>query len=125
MIQASPGGRRSIRWVGSSLEDLRSFPAPVREAIGYALFVAQEGRMAHCAKPLKGISRGASVIQITERHAGDTYRTVYTIVLPGAVHVLHAFRKKSPSGSRTARRDLDLIRARLRVARADRESRDA
>ena len=124
-MQTSPGGRRPIRWVGSSLDDLRSFPAPVREAIGYALFVAQEGRMAHCAKPLKGISRGASVIQITERHAGDTYRTVYTTVLPEAVHVLHAFRKKSPSGSRTARRDLDLIRARLQVARADRESRDA
>jgi phage-related protein len=54
-MQTSPGGRRPIRWVGSSLEDLRSFPARVREAIGYALFVAQEGRMANHAKPLKGI----------------------------------------------------------------------
>ena len=70
-MHTSPKGRRPIRWVGSSLDDLRSFPAPVREAIGYALFVAQEGRMAHCAKPPTKISRGASVIHITERHAGD------------------------------------------------------
>ena len=80
--------------------------------------------MAHCAKPLKGISRGAGVIQITQRHAGDTYRTVYTTLVTGAVYVLHAFQKKSPSGVRMARRDIDLIRARLRVARAYGESRD-
>ena len=74
--------------------------------------------MAQGAKPLKGIVRGGGVIQITERHAGDTYRTVYTTLVPGSVYVLHAFQKKSPAGIRTARRDLALVRARLRAARA-------
>lgn len=104
--------------MGCALEDLRSFPAPAREAIGYALFVAQQGRMVRGAKPLKAIVKGAGVIQITERHAGDTYRTVYTTLVPGSVYVLHAFQKKSPAGIRTARRDLALVRARLRAARA-------
>jgi phage-related protein len=36
-----------------------------------------------------------------------------------AVYVLHCFQKKSPSGIRTARKDVDLIHERLRLARAD------
>jgi len=36
-----------------------------------------------------------------------------------AVYVLHAFQKKSPSGVRTARTDIDLIKDRLRSAKTD------
>jgi len=36
--------------------------------------------------------------------------------LPDAVYVLHAFQKKSTMGIKTASRDLDLIRVRLREA---------
>ena len=39
------------------------------------------------------------------------------------VYVLHCFQKKSPSGIRTARTDVDLISARLKLARADYEVR--
>jgi phage-related protein len=35
--------------------------------------------------------------------------------------VLHAFQKKSPSGIRTAKRDVDLIAQRLRTAEKDHE----
>jgi phage-related protein len=40
-----------------------------------------------------------------------------------AVYVLHCFQKKSPSGSRTARTDVETIHRRLRAARADCEVR--
>jgi phage-related protein len=40
-----------------------------------------------------------------------------------AVYVLHCFQKKSPSGSRTARTDVETIDRRLRAARADYEVR--
>jgi len=33
-----------------------------------------------------------------------------------AVYVLHAFQKKSPSGIRTAKRDVDLVTYRLKLA---------
>ena len=36
---------------------------------------------------------------------------IYTATRPEAVHVLHAFQKKTQA---TAKRDLDLVRARLR-----------
>jgi phage-related protein len=95
----------------------------VREAIGYALFTAQQGRKAPSAKPMKGIVRGAGVLQIADQYDGETFRVVYTVSFPGAVYVLHAFQKKSRSGIRTARHDVDLIRRRLETARTDYESR--
>ena len=36
-------------------------------------------------------------------------------------YVLHAFQKKSPSGVRTAKRDVDLVKQRLRAAQHDYE----
>jgi phage-related protein len=45
------------------------------------------------------------------------------LAFPGAVvYVLHAFQKKSPSGIRTPRRDVDLIMRRLNEARTDFEA---
>ena len=40
-----------------------------------------------------------------------------------AVYVLHGFQKKSPSGVRTAMKDVDLIHVRLKAARNDYEVR--
>jgi phage-related protein len=38
------------------------------------------------------------------------------------VYVLQAFQKKSPSGIRTARRDVDLVADRLKAAQKDHEA---
>jgi len=99
--------------VGTSLDDLRRFPPPVRESMGYALWLAQNGGKAPAAKPLKGFRTGAGVVQVADRHGGEAYRVVYLTGLPGAVYVLHAWRKKSPTGIRTSRRDVQRIRTRL------------
>ena len=40
-----------------------------------------------------------------------------------AVYVLHTFQKKSPSGIRTARLDVDLVAKRLKAAKDDYEVR--
>lgn len=50
---------------------------------------------------------------------GDTYRAVYTIRFREAVYVLHAFKKKSKRGIRTAQMDIELIKRRLRDADQD------
>lgn len=47
---------------------------------------------------------------------GDTYRAVYTVKFAKAVYVLHCFQKKSPSGIKTAQKDIDLIHDRLKTA---------
>lgn len=76
----------SIVWVGSSLKDLRSFPAEVKDVIGFALYQAQVGRKAPSAKPLAGFG-GASVIEIVDDYQSDTYRAVYTVRFSGVVYV--------------------------------------
>jgi phage-related protein len=59
---------------------------------------------------------GAGVVEIAKDHRGDTFRAVYTLRYQGAVYVLHAFQKKSKTGRETPRRDMDLIKQRLREA---------
>jgi len=83
--------------------------------MGYGLYVAQKGGKHPDAKPLKGF-RGAGVIEIIERHDGNTYRAVYTVRLADAVYLLHAFEKKSKRGIATPKPDLDLIKRRLQQA---------
>jgi predicted XRE-type DNA-binding protein len=57
------------------------------------------------------------VLEVVESHDGNAYRAVYTVRFEKALHVLHAFQKKSPSGIRTAKRDVDLVAERLKRPR--------
>ena len=115
------GELKPVRWMGSSRQDLRSFPQQVRSDIGKALYAAQQGETDPAAKPLKGFG-GARVIEIVDRHDTNTYRAVYTAQFAGMIYVLHAFQKKSTKGIATPRKEMDLIRRRLVEAeRLDRE----
>jgi phage-related protein len=106
---------KPVIWVGSSRRDLRKFPEPVQDHFGYALYVAQRGGRHRDAKTLSCFG-GAGVVEIIKDHRGDTFRAVYTLQYAGAVYVLHAFQKKSKLGRETPRRDIDLVRQRLREA---------
>ena len=59
---------------------------------------------------------GAGVLEVIRSFRGDTFRAVYTVRYEGAVYVLHAFQKKSKTGRETPRRDIELIKQRLREA---------
>ena len=106
---------KPIVWIGSSRRDLREFPDPVRDHVGYALYVAQRGGKHRDAKPLKGFG-GSGVVEVITGYRGDTFRVVYTLRYAGAVYVLHAFQKKSTTGRETPRREIELIQQRLREA---------
>jgi phage-related protein len=106
---------KPVTWVGTSLKDLREFPAPVQDHMGYALYVAQSGGKHPNAKVLHSFG-GAGVLEVIKDHRGDTFRAVYTLKHAGRVFVLHAFQKKSKSGRRTPRKDIELIQQRLREA---------
>jgi phage-related protein len=106
---------KPVVWVGSSRKDLREFPDPVQDHVGYALYVAQRGGRHRDAKPLSGFG-GAGVVEVVTDYRGDTFRAVYTLRYAGTVYVLHAFQKKSKTGRETPRRDMDLIHQRLREA---------
>lgn len=106
---------KPVIWVGASLKDLREFPSPVQDHMGYALYVAQRGGKHQDAKVLSGFG-GAGVLEVIKDYRGDTFRAVYTLKYASTVFVLHAFQKKSKSGRQTPRREIELIRQRLREA---------
>src|SRR6202047_1335263 len=112
-------GEKPLFWTGSSKDDLMAFPEAVIDEIGTALSVAQFGGKHPSAKPWRG--EGPGVFEVVEDHRADTYRAVYTVRFERAVYVLHAFQKKSPSGIKTARRDVDLVAERLKTAERDYE----
>jgi phage-related protein len=66
---------------------------------------------------LKGFG-GAGVLEVVESEVGGTYRAVYTVKFVQAVFVLHCFQKKSKRGIATPKEDIDIIRARLKIAEA-------
>ena len=84
--------------------------------MGVALFVVQLGRMPDSSKPWKGL--GSGVYEPVEDHRGDTFRAVYAVRVGDAIHVLHAFQRKSKSGISTPQPDVQLIAKRLKAVLA-------
>jgi phage-related protein len=108
---------KRLIWIGSSYEDLKDFPAPTRGAIGHALYLAQEGKKHVHAKVLSGMG-SAKILEVRENDRSGTYRVIYTIEMDDFVFVLHAFQKKSTSSVATPKHELDLLKSRLREAKA-------
>jgi phage-related protein len=88
---------------------LRNFPEEARRQAGHELYQVQKGRDPSDWKPMSTI--GAGVREIRIRDAAGGYRVIYIATFADAVHVLHAFEKRT---QKIARRDLELAATRLR-----------
>ena len=95
---------------------MKDFPRAVQRNMGQAIFAAQAGGRDPAAKPMKGF-KGVTVMEIVEMHRTDTYRAVYTVRFGNCVFILHAFQKKSKSGIKTPKVEMELIKRRLADAR--------
>ncbi|WP_129781112.1 type II toxin-antitoxin system RelE/ParE family toxin [Peristeroidobacter soli] len=104
---------KPLYWEGSSKKEFKEFPVAVQKDMGVALYVVQRGATPESAKPWKG--NGSGVYELVEDHRGDTFRAVYMVRVGDAVHVLHAFQKKSKSGIATPRPDVELVEKRLKA----------
>lgn len=109
----SAENRKLLYWEGSARKDFKAFPIPVQKDLGVALFIVQLGGTPGTAKPWKGL--GSGVFELIEDYRGNTFRAVFTVRIKDAVHVLHAFQKKSKSGISTPQPDVELIQNRLRA----------
>ena len=107
--------RKPLAWVGSSKSDFLRLPQQIQRMMGYALNIAQQGAKDDDAKPLHGFG-GCSVLEIVKSDGVGTYRAVYTVRFEDAMYVLHVFQKKSKSGIKTPKLDMDLIQSRLKDA---------
>jgi phage-related protein len=121
MARRLAAGEKPLDWIGSSKRDFLAFPEPVKDEMGNALGLAQFGGKHPRAKPWKG--QGPGIFEVVDDHDGNTYRALYTVRFREVVYVLHAFQKKSPKGSKTARTDIELVARRLKTAQQDYEAR--
>jgi phage-related protein len=99
---------KPLKFVGSSLDDLRNFPEEARRAAGFELRAVQSGFEPSDWKPMQTIGPGVNEIRI---HVLGEWRVIYVAKFRDVVYVLHAFQKKS---RKTSRHDIDLARERYR-----------
>jgi phage-related protein len=101
-----------ISWLKAALRVFEAFPAAVQLEVRRALTVAAEGGKSDKAKPFKGADGG--VVEIALRHRGDAFRAIYAVRIGADLWVIHAFQKKSKTGIKTPKAEIDLIRERLK-----------
>jgi phage-related protein len=99
---------KPLKFVGSSLDDLRNFPDEARRGAGFELRAVQNGLEPNDWKPMRAVGPGVKEIRI---HVLGEWRVVYVVQRHDGVHVLHAFQKKS---RKTSRQDIDLARHRYK-----------
>lgn len=97
---------KPLEFVGSSLDDLREFPADARRAAGFELDAVQRGLEPSDWKPFNEVGAGVREIRI---HVLGEWRVLYVAKLVKAVYVLHAFQKKT---KKTRKEDIALARQR-------------
>ena len=98
---------KPLRWLGSSLDDVRAFPEEARRAAGYQLGRVQQGLMPDDWKPMTAVVPGVYEIRI---HTGTEHRIFYVAKYDDAIYVLHAFEKRT---RQTRRADIAVARQRL------------
>ncbi|MCX6625798.1 MAG: type II toxin-antitoxin system RelE/ParE family toxin [Acidobacteria bacterium] len=106
---------RPVSWLKAARNDFEKFPEGAKTVCLTALTVAAEGGRADIVKPLRGI--GSGVLEIALPFKGDAFRVVYTLQLGQDIWVIHAFQKKSTVGIKTPKREIDLVRDRLKRLR--------
>jgi phage-related protein len=103
---------RPIVWIKSARKDFEKFPADAQVVCLRALTVAAEGAKSDIAKPFKGL--GSGVFEIALPIRGSAFRVIYTVQISNAICVIHAFQKKSTQGIKTPKREIEVIKSRLK-----------
>jgi phage-related protein len=105
---------KPVIWLGSALEDVRSFSAEARREVGYQLYKVQVGLEPSDWKSVTAVGSGVQEIRV---YTGKEYRVLYVTKFGEAIYVLHAFVKKT---GKTTIADLALARQRFRVLMKER-----
>ena len=103
---------RTISWIKPARKAFEKFPADVQDDMFDALSLAAEGSKADIAKPMKGL--GSGVMEIALPYRGDAFRAVYCLQLDDDIWVIHSFQKKSKTGIKTPKQDIDVIKERIK-----------
>jgi phage-related protein len=99
---------KPMKFIASSLDDLRNFPDEARRAAGFELHAIQSGLEPSDWKPMQIVGVGVKEIRI---HILGEWRVIYVAKHHESVYVLHAFQKKT---KKTSKQEIDLARQRYK-----------
>lgn len=99
---------KPLLWVGSSLEELKTFPEDARRIAGHQLHLVQQGLEPFDWKAMPSVGPGVYEIRI---HTEVEHRVFYLARFAEGIYVLYVLQKKT---QKTPRQDLELVRARYR-----------
>ena len=114
MTDFTPPILRPVVWLGNSKRNVQAFPEEAKKLVGDELRLIQAGENPADTKPFRGV--GSVVLEIAIRHDKEAYRTVLAVQLGQKIYILHAFQKKSKSGIKTPKKDVNLIQKRYKEA---------
>jgi phage-related protein len=100
---------KPLKWMGTSYDDLSSFPRQAKKLAGTELMRVQFGGDPTDWKPMSGIGPGVKEIRV---HLATECRVIYVAKFAEYVYVLHAFEKTS---QKTSKRDLNMARRRYKL----------
>ncbi|MDN5753696.1 MAG: type II toxin-antitoxin system RelE/ParE family toxin [Nitrosospira sp.] len=103
---------RPVSWISSARKAFTDFPEGAQEIILSALTIAAEGGKADIAKPMKGL--GSGVFEVALPYRGNAFRVVYAVRIGDEIWIIHAFQKKSVTGIKTPKHEIDLVKDRLK-----------
>jgi phage-related protein len=107
---------KPINWIGTSKDEVGSFPEEARRKAGFQLRRVQRGSVPVDFKPMPTIGKGVQEIRIRTE---DAYRIFYVAKFDEAVYVLHAFQKKA---QKTSKQNINIGQQRYQQMTQDRES---
>jgi phage-related protein len=101
---------KPVKFRGTALTDLRSFPLSAKREVGHQIDHLQRGLEPDDWKPMPTV--GAGVREIRVRDEAGAFRVIFVAKFADAVYVLHCFQKKT---QRTSKLDIDLAQVRYRA----------
>ena len=109
---------KPLFWLGSSLDDVRAFPAQARRSVGFQLRRVQQGLQPTDWKWVPTVGTGVQEIRV---HTGTEHRVFYVARFTESVYVLHAFEKRTrktakPDIAQAQNRYRDLLKTRREEA---------
>ena len=106
---------KRLEFLGTSRDDLAAMPRSAKHDIGLELMRVQFGGEPKSFKPMPAV--GAGVYEIRVRDVSGAYRVIYVAKFESAIHVLHAFQKKT---QQTLKTDIALAKVRYKMIRSKR-----
>jgi phage-related protein len=106
---------RPISWIKAARKAFDDFPQGAQLEMARALTILAEGQMPDIAKHLTGF--GSGVMELALKHRGGAFRVIYALQIDEDIWVVHAFQKKSKTGIKTPKAEIDLVHERLKRLR--------